>query len=63
LGLGGFSILSDFRLVECCGLVYEALMVVVMILYLILHGTVVGVAGIVALGVATPFFVTSLGLT
>jgi hypothetical protein len=55
--------LSDSRLVECCELVYEALMVVVMILYLILHGTVVGVAGIVVLGVATPFFVTSLGLT
>jgi hypothetical protein len=35
----------------------------VMMLYLILHGTVVGVAGIVVLGVATPFVVTSLGLT
>jgi hypothetical protein len=44
-------------------LVYDALVVVVMILYLLIDSSVAEFAGIVVLGVVALFPVTGLGLT
>jgi hypothetical protein len=63
LGLGGFSILRNIRLVECCMVICDALILVVMILGHVTDSTVVEVAKIVGLGVVTLFSVTGCEMT